>query len=120
MTDYNDGNWHFWNGGECPVHPESMIDMVWPSFMGVQGSFREERKAKNFSWNVGGASQPMMFRVTKPYRGPETYTGECFAYHYTNLAPTLAEFYVNTSIHGKYTATHINGKLAKIVWEASE
>lgn len=25
MTDYNDGKWHGWNGGECPVHRESKI-----------------------------------------------------------------------------------------------
>lgn len=25
MTDYNDGQWHGWNGGECPVHSESVI-----------------------------------------------------------------------------------------------
>lgn len=24
--DYNDGKWHGWNGGECPVHPKSKID----------------------------------------------------------------------------------------------
>ena len=24
MVDYNDGNWHGWDGGECPVHPESV------------------------------------------------------------------------------------------------
>ena len=28
MTDYNDGKWHGWNGGECPVHPESELK-VW-------------------------------------------------------------------------------------------
>lgn len=26
MTDYNDGNLHGWNGGECPVHPKSRIE----------------------------------------------------------------------------------------------
>ena len=29
MTNYNDGKWHGWNGGECPVHPKSMVDAVW-------------------------------------------------------------------------------------------
>lgn len=118
MTDYNDGKWHFWSVGECPVHPESMIDMVWPSFMDGQRSFREERKAKEFSWNI--ERQPLMFRVTEPYHEPKTYTGECFAYHYTYLAPSLVENQIGGTIPGKYTATHINGKLAKIVWEASE
>ena len=25
MTDYNDGKWHGWNGGDCPVNPDSLI-----------------------------------------------------------------------------------------------
>jgi hypothetical protein len=28
MTDYNDGNWHGWNGGDCPVHPQSEVVFV--------------------------------------------------------------------------------------------
>lgn len=26
MTNYNDGKWHGWNGGECPVHADSLIE----------------------------------------------------------------------------------------------
>lgn len=28
MTDYNDGQIHGWNGGECPVHPKTVVE-VW-------------------------------------------------------------------------------------------
>ena len=32
--NYNDGRWHGWNGGECPVHPETVVVVVtethWP------------------------------------------------------------------------------------------
>ena len=28
MTSYNDGKWHGWNGGECPVHPETEVEFV--------------------------------------------------------------------------------------------
>ena len=24
---YNDGKWHGWNGGECPVHPETIVNI---------------------------------------------------------------------------------------------
>lgn len=27
MTNYNDGKWHGWNGGKCPVHPESIVQV---------------------------------------------------------------------------------------------
>ena len=30
MTNtYNDGKWHGWNGGECPVHPKTVVDYLW-------------------------------------------------------------------------------------------
>lgn len=70
MTDYNDGNWHGWDGGECPVHHESEIDAVWPSVMDDEKSYRDARKAKDFPWIVGGAWVPFLFRVTKPYVEP--------------------------------------------------
>lgn len=70
MTDYNDGNWHEWNGGECPVHPESEIDAVWPSMMYDRKSYRDARKAKDFPWILGGGLVPFLFRVTKPHVEP--------------------------------------------------
>ena len=30
MTGYNDGKWHGWNGGECPVHPKSRVQGLEP------------------------------------------------------------------------------------------
>ncbi len=70
MVDYNDGNWHGWDGGECPVHPESVIDAVWPSTMDDKKSYRDAKKAKDFPWFVGGPWTPFLFRVTKPYVEP--------------------------------------------------
>jgi hypothetical protein len=26
--NYNDGFWHQWNGSECPVHPNSTVEMI--------------------------------------------------------------------------------------------
>jgi hypothetical protein len=32
MTDYRDGRWHGWNGGECPVNPDDEVrGMEWQS-----------------------------------------------------------------------------------------
>lgn len=28
MTDYSDGEWHGWNGGECPVRPDGVVSIV--------------------------------------------------------------------------------------------
>jgi hypothetical protein len=74
MTDYNDGKWHGWNGGECPVHPESVVEAVWyhETSTGIAGKF---------DCYVGSRFSIIAFRVTKPYREPrEFYVREitCF------------------------------------------
>ena len=64
MTDYNDGKIHGWNGGECPVHPESEV-MVW---------FRSGYNASIYKWagdfiwrHYETVSDIIAFQVTKPY-----------------------------------------------------
>ena len=65
--DYNDGNWHGWNGGECPVHPQSECDFIDPV-----------ADAQNDTPYVGSgpaiahdwARDPVLFRVVKEYREP--------------------------------------------------
>jgi hypothetical protein len=59
MNDYENGEIWGWNGGECPVHPESKV-MVW---------FRDA------GWTTNRAGQLrwghiVCFQVTKPYVEP--------------------------------------------------
>lgn len=60
MTDYNDGKWHGWNGGECPVDPASVIDVHYVNALGGYGR-DEGRQAGQHIWALG-----CLFRVTKP------------------------------------------------------
>lgn len=76
MIDYNDGNWHGWNGGECPVHPESV---VWVIPCKGAKDYTPEITARNASWSGNG--HIAAFRVVKPYQEPrEFYVREitCF------------------------------------------
>ena len=67
MTDYNDGNWHGWNGGKCPVHQNSEIDWMLRSGK-PQAS---DRYAVRRSWaHFGTDSDIVAFRVTKVHREP--------------------------------------------------
>lgn len=69
MTDYNDGNWHGWNGGECPVHPKSVVDVR--LFGG--GRAAKYDSAGLYSWTHSLAFSDeniVKFRVTKPYVEP--------------------------------------------------
>lgn len=66
MTNYNDGKWHGWNGGKCPVHPETVVEVrSWA------GCARTVNAKSIQSWGDDGAqSQPVAFRVIKEHREP--------------------------------------------------
>lgn len=78
MTNYNDGKWHGWNGGECPVHPLTTVsgleengdrwtgwakDCDWPSFRGAFRVIREHREPREF-WIVPTQFHPSGFSVS--------------------------------------------------------
>lgn len=68
MTDYNDGKWHGWNGGECPVHPESKVEVVLYGASPADWDF-----AGQYYWKHNSAISTdsiVAFRVTKPYVEP--------------------------------------------------
>lgn len=58
--DYNDGLWHGWNGGECPVHPKTQVRAL--EQIGVNWN----AAAEDCDWN----SFKGAFRVVKEYREP--------------------------------------------------
>jgi hypothetical protein len=67
MTDYNDGKWHKWNGGECPVDPQAVVDVVSINYVGSP-----ERDASNYAlaadhcWVHDDDGDIIAFRVVKP------------------------------------------------------
>ena len=64
MTDYNDGKWHGWNGGECPVHPKSVIEYVWHD-ESIRKTGIATDDASNAAW-----SQVLRFCVVNPHTAP--------------------------------------------------
>lgn len=62
MTNYNDGKWHGWNGGECPVHPETVVDFIAGS--GNMSSMWREMTARQISWTTHTGC----FRVIKEHK----------------------------------------------------
>ena len=67
--DYNSGKWIGWNGGECPVHPESVIDIAHSTRGVVCGETAEQ-----WFWD-GEKCRVIAFRVVKEHREPR----ECWA-----------------------------------------
>jgi hypothetical protein len=82
MTDYNNGEIWGWNGGECPVHHESVATTWCRGGGSVEGI-----AAKHFFWgHHDEGSDIVCFKVTKPYVEPkkiyvnEWPNGEMLAY----------------------------------------
>lgn len=69
MTNYNDGKWHGWNGGECPVHHETLVDVI------MDNGHRETDKAREWDWNNDEEiyANVVAFRVVKEYREPREF-----------------------------------------------
>lgn len=67
MTNYNDGQIHGWNGGDCPVHPETVVE-YWLR-TGTGGGRRE---AGGLLWcHSKTAGDIIAFRVIKQYVEPK-------------------------------------------------
>lgn len=70
MTNYNDGNWWGWNGGECPVHPRSVVEIVYHD----DGEYlTNEAIADHCEWNEGCDNPIIAFRVVKEHKDPREF-----------------------------------------------
>ena len=66
-TDYNNGQIHGWNGGECPVHPETVV-----KFWTRDGRSFSEGTAKCLRWsNLSENSDIIAFQVVKQHVEPK-------------------------------------------------
>ena len=86
MTDYNDGKWHGWNGGECPVHPETIVNAKFSC-----GTECDTYRAEDFYWGPT-PTNIVAFRVVKEYKEPKEVYSACGLYFSTKES---AEWYVD-------------------------
>jgi hypothetical protein len=61
-TNYNDGKWHGWNGGECPVHPLSVVEVATEEGLNTD-------RAENWDWHTD-IVPIVAFRVVEEYMEP--------------------------------------------------
>lgn len=66
MTNYNDGSWHGWNGGECPVHPETVVK--WKH----EADYGSTDRAGDLEWSKL-MSGLVAFRVVKEHKEPREF-----------------------------------------------
>jgi len=88
MTDYNDGKIHGWNGGDCPVHPDTVVK-VW-----FDGQLKQQRKATFLRWSndrTGLDTDIIAFQVVKQFVEPKVlwvneYAGVFFVHENEEIA----------------------------------
>lgn len=86
MVNYNDGKWHGWNGGECPVHYRSEVQVV----LNTGLSPRDRITAGDFGWGHDEYcnAKIVAFRVITEHKEPREfwvnmYPGDTAAAHRT-------------------------------------
>lgn len=67
MTEYKENIWYGWNGGECPVHPETVVEVVTD-----QGLNPVQAHARGWIWD-SMCSPIRAFRVVREYKEPREF-----------------------------------------------
>lgn len=70
MTNYNDGAWHRWNGGQCPVHPKSLVRTFF-----IHNGKEPSTQSDGVQFIAGSHKWDCViaFRVVKEYREPREF-----------------------------------------------
>ena len=73
MTNYNDGKWHGWNGGERPVHVESIVEGMYLRDDKPTPESPVTDRAGYFDWKYEAENTLIAFRVVKEHREPREF-----------------------------------------------
>lgn len=68
MSNYNDGKWHGWDGGECPVHTESVIEYLWNGSSGVHHEKNIKAGECLSAFTTTGKYYMIAFRIIREHR----------------------------------------------------
>lgn len=91
VPDWNNGKIHGWNGGECPVHPETLVK-TWRRIGGCEPNL----PAKKMEWgHLKHCGDIIAFQVVKAYVEPKViwvneYPDELAAYPDEQSARSVA------------------------------
>jgi len=73
VTNYNDGKWHGWNGGDCPVHPKTIVEYVWHDPIRSTAGFGGALLAHDFGHSRLAWVHVVKFRVIKEHKKPREF-----------------------------------------------
>mgnify|MGYP003467751551 CR=1 FL=1 len=84
-------HWDGWNGGECPVHPETVVECAFDD--GLPDLCVTAKRANDYCW--GPISTIIVFRIIKLHVDPKViwvneHDGKSFAYSAKSIAEMSA------------------------------
>jgi hypothetical protein len=103
--NYNDGKWHGWNGGPCPVHQQSIVETVWRFKDGDIREAKDIGRAGSMAFFGNEHGELIAFRVVKEHREPrEWWLTMCGRYTHAHTSLSAADVYCEhnsdvTTIH---------------------
>lgn len=73
MTNYNDGKWYGWNGGPCPLHPKTLVEVRYDDQHNKPLEAHQAGSSNTVRWlHTSPGRHIIAFRVTKAYQEPKT------------------------------------------------
>lgn len=71
---YFEGLWYGWNGGDCPIHEDTRVEVVCDTSKGPLGPFKLSARAGTLDWSKEGGTVAFRIIPTEPeevYLTPE-------------------------------------------------
>lgn len=73
MSEYKEGIWYGWNGGKCPVHPMSSVQVVWLRKGGSICQYSPVDRADKWCWVGNECGKIIAFRIVKEHKEPREF-----------------------------------------------
>lgn len=102
MTKYEPGQWYGWNGGECPVHPETKVSSATPN------GIRPAKPARNLEWDGESVNRVVAFMIIREHREPrEWWITKCNGYTHPHDTLEAAQTYCRCNASMNPNIIHI-------------
>lgn len=118
--DIKYSDWRIWNGGECPVDPETKVQVQMADDTRASAYLNPPQTGRSYTWGFDHNGTIIAYReVIEPVRESQAHTMAVskvgsFA---PSLSPTIRD---EGWTMGTATTETLDGKPVRIVWEADQ
>jgi hypothetical protein len=117
------GEWQIWNGGECPVDPETKVQVHLTHETRKRATERPLKRAGNWQWYSGCDLSIIAYRVVKePVREVMEFPASAKAFSCT--APMICDEETTPNDRGFQRGTVkveiVDGQIVEILWRPAQ